>query len=247
MGVAQSPKSAVPAVSEATPQSATKPKPFTNSLGMKFVPVPGTKVLFATWETRVKDFRAFAASATGANNTSWEKPGFTQTDDHPVVNVSWNDAQAFCAWLSKKDGLTYRLPTDLEWSAAVGMPPEGATDKTPELRVGRQPGLYPWGKKWPPAKNTGNFAPSLGVDTFAKTSPVGSFAANMLGIHDLDGNVTEWVEDKFNTEGTGRTLRGADWGQSFEELLQSDRRGYAPPTQRDIQSGFRCVLALPGK
>lgn len=233
-----------PAAGGSAPGAATKAKPFINTLGMKFVPVPGAKVLFGVWETRVKDYRAFAQAASGTVDGRWEKPGFAQTEESPVVNVSWDDARTFCAWLSKKEGRTYRLPTDREWSAAVGMGPELEIDKTPASREGRQPGLFPWGKKWPPAKNTGNFAPSLGVDAFAKTSPVGSFAANIFGIHDLDGNVTEWCEDKFKSEGGDRTLRGSDWGQSFEDLLRSDRRGFGPPTQRSIQEGFRCVLAL---
>ena len=49
---------------------------------------------------------------------SWQKAGFEQTDEHPVVNVSWNDAVAFCDWLSRKEGKTYRLPTEAEWEYA---------------------------------------------------------------------------------------------------------------------------------
>jgi hypothetical protein len=65
-------------------------------LSMKFVPVPGTNVLFSVWETRVKDYQAFC-DATGR---SWEKPTFSQTDEHPVVNLNWEDAKAFCKWLA---------------------------------------------------------------------------------------------------------------------------------------------------
>ena len=79
-------------------------------LSMKFVPVPGTNVLFSVWETRVKDYQAFC-DATGR---SWEKPTFSQTDEHPAVNLNWEDAKAFCKWLSGKEGKTYRLPTDHE-------------------------------------------------------------------------------------------------------------------------------------
>ena len=104
----------------------TPPKAFTNTLGMKFVPVSGTEVAFCIWESRVKDYAAYAAANAGVDG-SWKKPGFKQEDTHPVVKVSWNDAQAFCEWLTKKElaegkikaGQKYRLPTDAEWSVAV--------------------------------------------------------------------------------------------------------------------------------
>ena len=83
--------------------AAPKPaKQFTNTLGMKFVPVPGTEVAFCIWETRVKDYAAYAAANAGVDG-SWKKPEFKQADTHPVVNVNWNDAQAFCAWLTEKE------------------------------------------------------------------------------------------------------------------------------------------------
>ena len=91
---------------------------FTNTLGMEFVPVkaaPG--ILFCRWETRVKDFRTFCEDTDRVH----EGPAFPQGDDHPVVNVSYNDAMEFCAWLSEKEGKKYRLPKDHEWSAAVGI------------------------------------------------------------------------------------------------------------------------------
>mgnify|MGYP002172875652 CR=1 FL=1 len=101
-------------------------KPFTNTLGMKFVPVKGTDVQFSMWETRVKDYAEYAAANAGVDG-SWKIVGFTQANPHPVVNVSWEDAVAFCAWLTKKEmaegrikaGQKYRLPTDAEWTAAA--------------------------------------------------------------------------------------------------------------------------------
>ena len=79
----------------------TPGKPYTNTLGMKFVPVPGSEVSFCIWETRVKDYAVYAAASADVN-TKWKNPGFTQADTHPVVNVSWNDARSFCDWLTKK-------------------------------------------------------------------------------------------------------------------------------------------------
>lgn len=109
-----------------TPANATPDEPFVNSLGMKFVPVPDTGVLFCIHEVRYKDYAAYAAEVQGVDDT-WKDQtcdGYTlteRTEDHPVMKVSWEDAQKFCAWLSKKEGKTYRLPTDREWSYAVGI------------------------------------------------------------------------------------------------------------------------------
>jgi formylglycine-generating enzyme required for sulfatase activity len=100
---------------------------FTNSLGMKFVPVPDTEVMFCIHETRRQDYAAYAAEAPGVDDI-WKNQQMGgipagNKDDHPVVGMNWEDAQKFCAWLSKKEGKTYRLPTDQEWScaAALGM------------------------------------------------------------------------------------------------------------------------------
>ena len=108
----------------------------TNSLKMQFVPVQGTEVLFSIWETRVRDYETFV-QMTGRK---WRRealyPGSTavsrQRPSHPVVNVSWDDAKTFCAWLTDKEQLTgkirseqqYRLPYDREWSAAAGLKEE---------------------------------------------------------------------------------------------------------------------------
>ena len=75
-----------------------------------------------------------------------------------MVNVSWTDAQAFCAWLSQKEGVTCRLPTDREWSIAVGIGGEERweSDTTPET-VAKPPDIFPWGEEWPPPEGAGNY------------------------------------------------------------------------------------------
>jgi formylglycine-generating enzyme required for sulfatase activity len=191
---------------------------------------------------------------------SWQTPGFSQTPEHPVVGISWDDAKIFCEWLTAKErsegALTaaqfYRLPTDREWSEAVGLPMESGA--TPEDRSGKVKGIYPWGKTWPPPADAGNFAGSEvkpGMpdnfpfipnyrDDFARTAPA---PAGPTSFAHLGGNVWEWCDDLFNKTSGWRTLRGGSWATSRpEEALSSFRRGL-PSSFRYDDVGFRCVIA----
>ncbi len=221
---------------------------FVNTLGMPFVPVPGTDVQFCIWETRVKDYAAYAAANAGVD-TKWKRPEFTRADTHPVMNVNRNDAVAFCAWLTKKElaegkikaGEKYRLPTDAEWSVAVGL--EQEKGNSPKEKSQGIKDVYPWGKEWPPPKGAGNYFKRLKVDNFEYTSPVGSFAANQHGLHDLGGNVWEWCEDKHRPTSAFRVLRGASWDlYGGPDSLLSSSRGGGVPVSRSDDIGFRCVL-----
>jgi formylglycine-generating enzyme required for sulfatase activity len=235
---------------KAAGKKPTPPKAFTNTLGMPFVPVPGTDVQFCIWETRVKDYAAYAA-ANAEVDESWKKPfgdEFKQEDTHPVVKVNWEDAQAFCEWLTKKEmaegkikaGQKYRLPTDVEWSVAVGLGKEKGN--TPEEKQMGIKDVYPWGKGYRAPKGAGNYAENLNVDNYEYTSPVGSFAANKLGLHDMGGNVYEWCEDKYSPTSTFRVLRGASWGNDYPGILLSSYRNRLTPVIRNDGIGFRCVL-----
>ncbi|MBK8091914.1 MAG: SUMF1/EgtB/PvdO family nonheme iron enzyme [Verrucomicrobiaceae bacterium] len=233
--------------------AVTKEQPFVNSLGMKFVPVPGTNILMCTTETTVAQYQ-------GAG-LGYQAQTFIQGSNHPAVGMNWYDAKAWCAWVSKKEGRKYRLPTDAEWSAAVGS------------------GTYPWGNQWPPPNNCGNLAGQemrghtpaersqinnglldpLGIkypggasalliggfiDRHKFTSPVGSYPANQLGLHDLTGNVREWCEDKlpsvlsWDARGVSRWLL---YSSIRHTLLTS--YGLGPGTRYGARdSGFRCVV-----
>ncbi|MCX6887732.1 MAG: SUMF1/EgtB/PvdO family nonheme iron enzyme [Verrucomicrobia bacterium] len=222
-----------------------------NTLSMEFVKVPNTEVMFSIWDTRVSDYRAYADANSGVGQ-SWKNPSFEQTDDHPVVNVSWVDAQAFCAWLTKKErgegkikaDQIYRLPTDAEWSVAVGL--EGEAGGTPKDKDSKIKGVYPWGTQWPPPKGAGNYNKSLGVDDYDYTSPVGSFAPNKHGLYDMGGNVWQWCEDWYDGAQTSRVLRGASWGIDDPGYLLSSNRGNFNPGSRSNSVGFRCVLVGGG-
>ena len=240
---------------------------FTNSLGMKFVSLPfkgakfdGSSVLFSVWETRNQDFKAFV-DATGYDATktsdgkvmdvNWKRY-YTWwgkvINEHPVIYVSWEDAQAFCVWLTKKErdagtiaaSQKYRLATDHEWSCAVGIGGKENALVSPRDKS-RKVADFPWGVTWPPPKGSGNYDKKLLTDDFDHTSPVGSFRANALGIYDMGGNVWEWCEDKFDGSDDWRVLRGGSWSDSSREYLSSSyRRGSDPVARYD--NGFRCVL-----
>ncbi len=249
-----------------TPDRAGKENPFENSLGMRFVPVPGTKVLFCIHETRYRDYAAYAAEHRDADDAwrSQRTEGFTVTErgeEHPVWRVSWEDATAFCEWLSRKEGRTYRLPTDEEWSFAAGLgrKERRSSRDTPETLKGRVDDEFPWEGKWPPPPGSGNYsdqsrkakAPYDGDpyledydDGFPTTAPVMSYRPNPFGLYDLGGNVREWVEDRFNAAGQLRTTRDSCWRfQSRGALLLSNRDGREPDYRNHV-NGFRVVLAL---
>jgi serine/threonine protein kinase len=265
---------------------ATKDQPFVNTLGMKFVPVPilgparnasrsdagggatsGQRVLFSVWDTRVQDYEVFATET----KREWKKAGFEQGPLDPVVGVSWEDAQLFCAWLTQRErnagklgaNEVYRLPSDHEWSCAVGIGEWEDAAKLPSEKSQRVADMFPWGTQWPPPAGAGNYAgeelrPTLAAgkypfikdviagynDGFVITSPVGSFAANRFGLFDMGGNVQQWCEDWFDGGQKDRVQRGAAWTCRSRGMMLSSFRGHYAPGLRDIAQGFRCVVGV---
>jgi formylglycine-generating enzyme required for sulfatase activity len=230
-----------------TPSAATKDSPFENSLGMRFVPVPRFPTLFSIWLVRVRDYEAY----TSAHGVALPEQSPGSNNNHPVVNVVWREASEFCKWLTSQEHqsgkipkeLVYRLPTDMEWSAAVGLPHESGT--RPDERSGHAEG-FPWGTQWPPPKDAGNYSQELGIDSFEFTSPVGTFAPNEFGIYDLGGNVWEWCHDFYDRANECRVLRGASWFNGYPDRMKSSFRndlGY--PDSRYTSFGFRAVLGAP--
>jgi serine/threonine protein kinase len=254
-----------------TPANATKEAPFVNSFGMKFVPVPGTKVLFSIWETRVKDYTAYAREnkVDGAwMQMKMDKVPVSREPEHPVCGVNLADAKGFCEWLTKKEkaagklpvGAAYRLPTDEEWSRAVGLQSDVGT--SPEEKSANNDVDYPWGLGFPPKVNAGNYAdelfrgefpnrndkPSIKgyVDGFATTAPVGSFEPNQFGIYDLGGNVAEWCGDLYQPGGLDGVLRGGAWDDGMPKELRSSMREPGNVVNRYPHRGIRCVLVPDG-
>lgn len=223
-----------------------------NSLGMKFVFVPGTQVLMCIHETRYRDYAAYAAEVANVDS-SWktQEADITNNTDHPVTKVSWEDAQAFCAWLSKKEGRNYRLPTDKEWSYAVGIGPKEKWEKetTPRMLDGKEPDEFPWGGSYPPTTEdrAGNYGVFGGyTDGYDSTAPVMSFKPNKLGLYDLGGNVWEWCEDRYDNAQSTRVLRGGSWHNVDRGNLLSSSRSLNLLGSRFNNYGFRCVLVVSG-
>jgi serine/threonine protein kinase/formylglycine-generating enzyme required for sulfatase activity len=255
----------------ASPSNATKDAPFVNTLGMNFVPVPitggptaGQRVLFSVWETRVRDYEVFA----GETKREWPKIYFSQGATHPALNVTWDDAQLFCQWLTAREQSSgrlpvqwrYRLPSDHEWSCAIGIGEREDAADLPSEKHGKIAGVFPWGGEWPPPQNVGNLAgeelqpaltkhPPINTviagyrDEFVETSPVGSFAANRFGLFDLEGNAREWCEDWYDPKQASRVVRGGSWCSPDRDPVLVSWRSYAAPTKRTFNYGSRVVLS----
>ncbi|MBL9130735.1 MAG: SUMF1/EgtB/PvdO family nonheme iron enzyme [Verrucomicrobiaceae bacterium] len=252
---------------------------------MKFVPVPigagpskGQRILFSIWETRSKDYAAFVKDSGHDAGEAWKTHSSNsmpvgrgenekaEDSSHPVVAVSHDDAVAFCAWLTKKDRASgqigpkdeYRLPSDVEWSYAVGIGDQESANSSPKDKDMKIDGVYPWGSTFPPPAGSGNYVDTTAkakvgsnwipiegyTDGYATTAPVGSFKANALGLHDMGGNLYEWTGSPDESGSAYRVLRGASWtGFITSDSLSSCRMTYGAGHRFNF-FGFRCVLVV---
>jgi formylglycine-generating enzyme required for sulfatase activity len=193
---------------------------------------------------------------------TWREPGWEQTDDHPVVNVTWNDAREFCQWLSKKEGRVYELPTEAEWEYAC--------------RAGTATRFW-CGDQDDDLQGNANVADAslkakLDADRYQRvvfqpwddgypfTSPVGKFKPNPWGLYDMHGNVWQWCADwsgkyesgsfkdpKGPDSGEIRVLRGGAWALSPRFCRSAYRRGRTRLALPLLDTGFRVVLRPPAR
>jgi formylglycine-generating enzyme required for sulfatase activity len=185
---------------------------------------------------------------------SWQNPGFAQTDAHPVVNVTWNDAQALATWLSKKEGRTYRLPTEAQWeyAARAGTTSRYHCGDDPQclLKVANtfDDAAKPY---WP--RFAANALP--GNDGYAFTAPVASFAPNAFGLYDMHGNAWEWTQDLYDEDyyakspvddpkgppdGGEYVRRGGSW-HTWSLYARSSYRNWNSPQTRYTLVGIRLI------
>jgi len=191
------------------------------------------------------------------NGCSWRNACIAQEGDHPVVHVTMNDAQAFCAWLAKKSGKTVGLPTEAQWEYAC--------------RAGTTT-AYPWGDNPDAGKGWANCADqslrqkmpnqyeATGFfnwdDGYAFTSPVGIYKANGFGLYDMIGNVGQMCADRFGKYGQGavtdptgpetggfQVLRGGCWMYPPELCRSASRRDNDGTYIRHDYIGFRVIVA----
>ncbi|MFZ5450714.1 MAG: formylglycine-generating enzyme family protein [Thermodesulfobacteriota bacterium] len=228
--------------------------------GIKFRLIPGGTYLLGSPPTepgryadealphqvKLKPFYLGVTEVTNAQyarflkNTGHPPPLYWQdknlnAPNQPVVGVTWQDAVAFCQWLTRVSGQPYRLPTEQEWEAAA--------------RGGREGAPFPWGAAAPGAggKPQANCRTNdLSKHRFPLTAAVGSFPANGFGLFDMAGNVAEWCLDRYHPPGSGgpfkpktlRTLKGGSWFSSARDLRSAARQS-APPDYADGYIGFR--------
>jgi sulfatase modifying factor 1 len=198
-------------------------------------------------------------------DTTFRDPGFSQSGDHPVACVNWAEAKAYVDWLNTRTRGGYRLLTEVEWEYVA--------------RGGAANAVYPWGNELAKGCSFANgfdltavatykgmdtsgykvYDPLTCTDGWLNTSPVGSLKPNAFGVHDMIGNVSEWIEDchapshdAVSEEGAPpvvrgecvkRIAKGGSWGTLGNNLRTAERFPYAP-THRDDSIGIRVAKTL---
>ena len=194
------------------------------------------------------------------NGASWRDPKFRQGDDHPVVCVSWEDAQSYVGWLSRETREHYRLPSQAEWEyaarAGTSTPWYWGNSSSGQC-VHANGGDLSLRRKYRRIEGFGS--PASCDDGVVHTAPVGSYEVNAFGLFDMPGNVWEWVEDCWHggyqgapSNGTAwvrsgdcdlRVLRGGAW-QGRPSRLRSAHYVREPTSDRVGTIGFRVARAL---
>ena len=202
-----------------------------------------------TWE-------ASDAAWAWREGRSWREPGWSPRDDEPVVCISWIDAQAYVRWLDQQSGVKgWRLPSEAEWEYAARA---GTTTRRPwpddevscAFANGTDRTKGPKGRAWT--------EPHPCNDRYWFVAPVATYRPNAWGLHDMLGNVWEWVQDCYlpyagapaaaapraAADGKGRVVRGGAWDEP-PSVLRSAERYWMGAVNRNNNVGFRVARTLP--
>jgi formylglycine-generating enzyme len=215
--------------------------PVTNDEYARFVRATGHRApdvralpIFAAGE-REAAFKEFAAPYVWENG---EPPA--ARGNHPVVLVTYDDAVAYCGWLSVALQRPFRLPTEAEWEKAA--------------RGGVEASKYPWGKEIDPSHC--DYLSDLSAKKQRGTRPTGTYPANPFGLCDVIGNVWEWIADWYGADyyggseaddphgpatGALRVVRGGSWVTDDISMLRTSYRHAVPPDTYAYSIGFRIV------
>lgn len=231
--------------------------PVTRAEFLAFSHATGRQPGHSCWHVTRQD-NVTSLSFQDRQGLNWREPSFAQTGTEPVICVSWDDAQAYVAWLARETGQAYRLPSEAEWEYAARAGTRGPrwwagglsdACANANVRENSVAGFY-------------NFVPNSTYfpcsDGFAHTSPAGSFPANSFGLHDVLGNVWQWTADCWNPTLSGllvsgaartsgdcalRVVRGGSWG-SNSRFVRAGHRDRATAGYRNTALGFRVARTL---
>jgi formylglycine-generating enzyme required for sulfatase activity len=192
-------------------------------------------------EVTVVQFRQFVEESKYImGSDDWKNPPWGQSDDDPVVFVSWHNAVDFCKWLSKKEGKHYRLPTEAEWEYCC--------------RAGKAGTRYSFGDNDDQLEDHAWYKNNSGD----RTHRVAQLKPNAWGLFDMHGNASEWSQDKYDPNyytkspakdppggiDGDRVIRGGSW-DTFAEFSRSASRQLCPAGLRFRDLGFRVLLVAP--
>jgi formylglycine-generating enzyme required for sulfatase activity len=206
-------------------------------------------------EKEDKGTRANTKRSDNQPTHAWHSPSFAQTDAHPVVDVSWNDAAEFCRWLSRKERREYRLPTEAEWEYAC------RAGTTTRYYNGDDPEALVQVANVADATAKGRFPTYCinATDGFAFTAPVGLFQPNAFRLYDMHGNACQWCADWYGgyanspvddptgpKNGDHRVQRGGSYFSRPDADRSAYRVGFTPDYHTP-DGGFRVALVAADK
>jgi formylglycine-generating enzyme required for sulfatase activity len=236
------PPQTVPASPEAVAVSSFRDCPECPEM----IRIPGQSFAAGRFEVTRSQYAQFTLDTGRRENDCWavnavglpsgypvaagHSSGPPESRDHPAVCVSWDDAQSYAQWLSRRTGQRYRLLTELEWEIVAR---------------GGAVAAYSWGEDQPVCDESADNGANFRGCTQRGTRPVGSFRPNAFGVFDVHGNVWEWVQDCYSANWCTRVVRGGSWNNNARGVGFGSRN-FGGNDYRSNAFGFRLARDLEG-